>query len=105
MDLSQCSLEGKLALITGGSRGIGEVTACAGADVELSSRKPADLERVAESVEEQGRKHKDRAIRRVPMKRVGEPSEIADACLFLVSEASSYVTGQTFAVDGGLLLV
>ena len=34
----------------------------------------------------------------------GEPQEIADVMLFLASQASSYVTGQTLLVDGGVLL-
>jgi len=37
----------------------------------------------------------------VPMGRVGEPSEIAAALLFLVSDLASYITGQTLVVDGG----
>jgi NAD(P)-dependent dehydrogenase (short-subunit alcohol dehydrogenase family) len=40
-----------------------------------------------------------------PLGRVGEPSEIADAILYLSSQASSYMTGQTFAVDGGASLL
>ena len=38
-----------------------------------------------------------------PLGRAGEPSEIASVALFLASEASSYITGQTIVVDGGLL--
>jgi NAD(P)-dependent dehydrogenase (short-subunit alcohol dehydrogenase family) len=55
--------------------------------------------------EDQARELKEQAQNRIPMDRVGEPREIADAILFLASEASSYMTGQTFAVDGGALLV
>ncbi len=35
------------------------------------------------------------------MKRMGNPDDIAPLCLFLVSDASKYITGQTIAADGG----
>jgi NAD(P)-dependent dehydrogenase (short-subunit alcohol dehydrogenase family) len=60
MKLSEFSLEGKVALITGGSRGIGKVTALgfaeAGADVVVTSRKLPDLEKVADEIKGLGRK-------------------------------------------------
>jgi NAD(P)-dependent dehydrogenase (short-subunit alcohol dehydrogenase family) len=44
---------------------------------------------------------KTRILSRTPMKRLGEPSEIADVCAFLLSDASSYMTGEIVVVDGG----
>ena len=38
-----------------------------------------------------------------PMKRIGQPHEVADAMLFLYSERASFITGHPLAVDGGTL--
>ena len=43
--------------------------------------------------------------RHIPLGRGGDPQEVARAVLFLATEASSYVTGQTLVVDGGWTLV
>jgi len=40
----------------------------------------------------------------MPMRRAAEPLEIAQSCLYLVSDASSFVTGAEVAIDGGLTL-
>ncbi|HOA29120.1 MAG: 3-oxoacyl-[acyl-carrier-protein] reductase [Candidatus Cloacimonetes bacterium] len=40
----------------------------------------------------------------IPMSKMGTPADVAKLCLFLASEESSYITGQTIAVDGGLTM-
>ncbi|UWX62681.1 3-oxoacyl-[acyl-carrier-protein] reductase [Chryseobacterium oranimense] len=40
---------------------------------------------------------------RIPMKRAGQTSDVANACVFLGSDMASYITGQTLNVDGGML--
>lgn len=44
----------------------------------------------------------DHAMKRVALRRVGEPHEIVGAALFLASDASTYTTGAVFTVDGGV---
>ena len=43
----------------------------------------------------------ERYISKVPLRRMAEPSDVVGACLFLLSDASSYVTGTELFVDGG----
>jgi 3-oxoacyl-[acyl-carrier protein] reductase len=38
----------------------------------------------------------------IPLKRGGKPEDVADACVFLASDMSTYITGQTLSVDGGM---
>jgi 3-oxoacyl-[acyl-carrier protein] reductase len=43
-------------------------------------------------------------LRRTPLGRIGEPEDIANMVLFLASERASWITGQTFSVNGGMLM-
>jgi 3-oxoacyl-[acyl-carrier protein] reductase len=40
----------------------------------------------------------------LPLKRLGTPEDVAEAVLFLCTPASSYITGQVIAVDGGMVM-
>jgi NAD(P)-dependent dehydrogenase (short-subunit alcohol dehydrogenase family) len=44
---------------------------------------------------------KQRIMMRTPMKRLGEPAEVADVVAYLASDAASYITGEIVVVDGG----
>ena len=57
---------------------------------------------MTESLNEQ---QQDAIIKSIPVGKVGQPEDIAGCALFLASECSSYITGQTFHVNGGLLMV
>jgi 3-oxoacyl-[acyl-carrier protein] reductase len=41
---------------------------------------------------------------RIPLKRLGQPSDVANAVLFLASPLADYITGQTIDVNGGIFM-
>jgi len=45
---------------------------------------------------------KEKVLDAIPLRRLGEPEEIAEAAAFLVSDKAAYITGQTIQIDGGL---
>jgi 3-oxoacyl-[acyl-carrier protein] reductase len=49
-------------------------------------------------------KVKEELKRLIPMDRLGQPGDVAEAVLFLVSERSSYITGQVLNVNGGIYM-
>lgn len=46
----------------------------------------------------------EKATQHIPLKRAGQPEEIAQLAVFLASAAADYVTGSTYTMDGGLML-
>jgi 2-hydroxycyclohexanecarboxyl-CoA dehydrogenase len=63
--------------------------------------KTAFLERIAG---EGGERLVESLTRAVPMRRLGEPEDVAAAVAFLASDAAGYITGQTLSVSGGLTM-
>jgi 3-oxoacyl-[acyl-carrier protein] reductase len=57
---------------------------------EMTARLPEELKRKMLSL--------------IPLNKLGSPVDVANVCLFLASEESSYITGQTIVVDGGMVM-
>ena len=47
---------------------------------------------------------KKEIIKTIPLGRIGRASDVADACLFLASDLSSYITGSVIDVNGGMFI-
>jgi 3-oxoacyl-[acyl-carrier protein] reductase len=55
-----------------------------------------------EMTAELGEKARDKFLKMIPLQRFGTPAEVARVVLFLLSDSSQYITGQTIQLDGGL---
>ncbi|MEI6148230.1 MAG: 3-oxoacyl-ACP reductase FabG [bacterium] len=72
-----------------GAKGIRVNTVVPGfIETDMTARIPRDIKR--------------RNLDRIPLKRFGQPDEVAGAVLFLASDIASYIMGQTLVIDGGL---
>ncbi len=47
---------------------------------------------------------KNRLMDLIPLRKLGEPQDVANTCLFLASDLASYITGQVILVDGGMVM-
>jgi 3-oxoacyl-[acyl-carrier protein] reductase len=90
--MNELDFSGKKILVVGGSSGIGNGIAPGLVDTKMTKATTANPKRL------------EAAIERIPLKRLGTPSDMAGAALFLASPLSSYIVGQTLVVDGGLIL-
>lgn len=50
-------------------------------------------------------KQQEAILARVPIKRMGQPNEIAAAVVFLASDSAAYITGETLHINGGMCMV
>ena len=60
---------------------------------------------VSPMTEKLNEKQKDKILESIPMKKFGQPSDVAELVYFLTSNEASYITGQNFHVNGGMLMV
>ena len=112
-------LDGRVAIITGAARGQGEaearLLAAHGARVVLTdvlteqgAAVAADIGAIFPGVidtpinDANPPGMNEVLVKTTPMRRMGEPAEIAEAVLFLASARASFVTGADFAIDGGM---
>ena len=63
---------------------------------------PTDTPPVRRTLAEGGEKFMQALVRAIPMRRLGQPEDIAAAVAYLVSEEAGFVTGQTLSVSGGM---
>jgi 3-oxoacyl-[acyl-carrier protein] reductase len=91
----QASYSAAKAGLIGATRTLARELAKRGVTVNAVAPGLIDTEMIAEAP-------LDELVKMIPMRRIGKPAEVAGVVAFLCSDAASYVTGQTLAIDGGL---
>lgn len=71
--------------------------------IQVNAIGPAYIETDLNRDELSNPKVREKIVGKTPMRRLGEPGEMTGAVVFLASDASSYMTGQTVFIDGGWL--
>lgn len=77
----------------------------AGEEIRVNAIHPGIIETTmtTEDAPQVGTEHDEQTLRSIPSSRFGQPEDIADVAVFLASDLSDYVNGESIVVDGGLL--
>ena len=86
-----------------GLEGLTKVAALDYADVGIRVNAIAPGPILTDDLRRAGTKAQEAVAAAMPMRRIGRPEEVADAAVWLCSEAAGFVTGTTLVVDGGKL--
>jgi glucose 1-dehydrogenase len=73
-------------------------------NIRVNSVAPGAIETDMNQELKEDKAELNKVLRRIPLRRIGTPEEIANMVEFLASDKASYVTGSTFFVDGGMTL-
>jgi 2-hydroxycyclohexanecarboxyl-CoA dehydrogenase len=85
------------------SKALAREVAASGVTVNVVCPGPTDTP-LLDQVAEVSQKLYDGLARAIPMRRIGQPADIAPAVVFLASDGAGFVTGQTLSVSGGLTM-
>ena len=85
------------------SKALARETASKGVSVNVVCPGPTDTP-LLDQVAEASQRLYDGLAKAVPMRRIGQPDDIAPAVVFLASDGAAYITGQTLSVSGGLTM-
>lgn len=91
------------AALLGATKSLARELARDGVRVNLVSPGPIDGGMV-ESLKQADPQHLDRLLRTIPLRRLADPREVVAAIAWLLGTESSYVTGQTLSVSGGITM-
>jgi 2-hydroxycyclohexanecarboxyl-CoA dehydrogenase len=85
------------------AKALAREVAASGVTVNVVCPGPTDTP-LLDQVAQASQKLYDGLARAVPMRRIGQPADIAPAVAFLATDGASYITGQTLSVSGGLTM-
>jgi glucose 1-dehydrogenase len=72
-------------------------------DITINNIAPGAIETPMDAPLEEHPRQMEELLSEIPLGRMGKPEEVASLALYLASDASAYVTGSTFFIDGGMI--
>ncbi|MEH7178183.1 SDR family NAD(P)-dependent oxidoreductase [Neobacillus vireti] len=72
-------------------------------NIRVNSIAPGLIGTEINAMERENKEWLEGAVKAIPLRRLGEPKDISQIALFLLTDAADYITGQTFYIDGGTL--